>query len=196
MYLNSAIVITGGIATGKSEAVKYLSQQGFAVIDADLIAHAVFAESSREIEAVFGTTDRAVIARAVFSDPAKMAKLERITHPAIQDRIFAQSTELEKTQKTYFVDIPLFFEKRNDFPFFDKERNRSLLIYAPRETQIERLTRDRAMSENDALSRLAAQIAIDKKRKMAKWTIENIAGKSELYSQLDKFIAENTARII
>jgi len=48
-----------------------------------------------------------------------------------------------------------------------------LLVYAPREVQIERLRERNGLDEVAALQRLAAQLPIDEKRDRATWVIDN-----------------------
>jgi dephospho-CoA kinase len=183
--MKNAIALTGGVATGKSSAALLLVERGFNVIDADKISRELFAKFASEIEAVFATRDRAAIAKRIFSDEGDRAKLEAILHPPIRAQIFAESQKLERLNRRYFVDIPLFFEKRGEYPIDD-----SLLIYAPRSTQLRRLTRDRGLSEADAAARINAQIPIDEKRAPSKWIIDNDGSLDDLRAQIDRFVAE------
>ncbi|MDR0664425.1 MAG: dephospho-CoA kinase [Helicobacteraceae bacterium] len=181
--MKNAIVLTGGVASGKSSAARFLKERGFNVIDADEIARALFVEFSKKIEAVFGTLDRAAIAKRIFSDKNERAKLEAILHPPIRARVFAESEKLEKLNKRYFIDVPLFFEKRDEYPIDDV-----LLIYAPRSTQLKRLIGERKIGELDALAMIDAQIPIDEKKKNAKWIIDNDGDLDRLRDQIDRFI--------
>jgi dephospho-CoA kinase len=92
------IGLTGPIGCGKSTVAGWLWQHGAAVIDADEIARAVTAPGEPahdEVLARFGEAvrgadgmlDRAALARLVFSDPAALADLEAIVHPAVRPRI-------------------------------------------------------------------------------------------------------------
>ncbi|MDR1451197.1 MAG: dephospho-CoA kinase [Helicobacteraceae bacterium] len=181
--MKNAIAIAGGIATGKSSAVKLLIERGFDAIDADQIARERFYEQAKTIEAVFGALDRATIAARIFSDKAERKKLEDILHPLIRETIFTKSEELERLGRRYFIDIPLFFENRASYPISDV-----LLIYAPRATQIQRLIRDRKMSEADANARVGAQIPIDDKQKAATWIIRNDKDFDNLREQIERFV--------
>ncbi|MDR1912415.1 MAG: dephospho-CoA kinase [Helicobacteraceae bacterium] len=181
--MKNAIVLTGGIATGKSSALKLLKERGFSAIDADEISRERFAERSKEIEAVFGTLNRAEIGDRIFASADLRAKLEAILHPLIRERIFEESAKLEALNRTYFIDIPLFFERQNEYPI-----ERSLLIYAPRQTQIARLTANRGMSNERAIARIASQIPIEEKRKKAWRIIENVKDLAHLSREVDGFL--------
>ena len=94
------IGLTGPIGCGKSTVAGWLWQHGVAVIDADAKARAVTEPGGAALEAVIarfgeafrgadGGLDRAAMARLVFSDPAALADLEAIVHPAVRPRILA-----------------------------------------------------------------------------------------------------------
>jgi dephospho-CoA kinase len=181
--MKNAIVLTGGIATGKSTAANMLIDRGFRVIDADKISREKFAERAEAIKAIFATLDRAQIAKRVFSNDGDRAKLEAILHPLIREQIFAEIDILEKFKQRYFVDIPLFFERRSEYPIADVA-----LVYAPREMQIQRLIADRSASESEAIARINAQKPIDEKREAATWIIDNSKDLPNLSREVDRFL--------
>jgi dephospho-CoA kinase len=92
------IGITGPIGCGKSAVAGWLGELGATVIDADELARESTAPGERALDAVFdrfgegfrredGSLDRAALGRLVFSDPAALADLEAIVHPAVRSRI-------------------------------------------------------------------------------------------------------------
>lgn len=84
------IGLTGPIGCGKSTVAAMLHERGVATIDADVVAREVRESDPNAraaIEARFGTTDPAALARAVFGDPVALADLEAIVHPAVRDRV-------------------------------------------------------------------------------------------------------------
>jgi dephospho-CoA kinase len=102
------IGITGPIGCGKSTVAGWLGELGAAVVDADRVAREVTAAGSpvvAQIAGAFGSAllrpdgslDRAALGRIVFTDPAELARLESIVHPAvrpvIQARMDAASVE-------------------------------------------------------------------------------------------------------
>ena len=95
------IGITGPIGCGKSQVARWLGERpGVVVVDADREARDVLAPGTPEVEAVYalfgeslrgagGELDRAALGRLVFEDPAALAALESIVHPAVRPRILA-----------------------------------------------------------------------------------------------------------
>ena len=92
------IGLTGPIGCGKSTVAGWLAARGAVVVDADEVARDVTAPGQPAHDAVLahfgdpvrgadGTLDRAALARLVFSDPAALADLEAIVHPAVRPRI-------------------------------------------------------------------------------------------------------------
>jgi dephospho-CoA kinase len=94
------IGITGPIGCGKSTVARWLSAWGARIVDADALARevtgpgepahdAVLAAFGDAVRAADGTLDRAALASIVFADPAALAALEAIVHPAVRPRILA-----------------------------------------------------------------------------------------------------------
>ncbi|MEO8273587.1 MAG: dephospho-CoA kinase, partial [Chloroflexota bacterium] len=92
------IGITGPIGCGKSTVAAWLGELGARIIDADQVAREVTPPGSATLEAVVaafgagvlrpdGSLDRAALGRIVFADPAALARLESIIHPAVRPRI-------------------------------------------------------------------------------------------------------------
>jgi dephospho-CoA kinase len=92
------IGITGPIGCGKSTVAGWLAELGAVVIDADTTARevtdpgtpglaAVAAEFGTEVMRADGSLDREALARVVFADPAALARLEAIVHPAVRPLI-------------------------------------------------------------------------------------------------------------
>jgi dephospho-CoA kinase len=92
------IGLTGPIGCGKSTVGRILSELGGTVIDADQLARDVTGPGEATLpeirarygDAVFasdGSLDRAAMANVVFDDPAALADLEKIVHPAVRRRL-------------------------------------------------------------------------------------------------------------
>ena len=97
--------ITGGMACGKSFVANELRKLGAYVIEADEVGHEVLApsgEASAQVIAEFGTgvaaeaggVDRARLAAVVFGNPAALARLNAIVHPAVRDRARREAAEI------------------------------------------------------------------------------------------------------
>lgn len=191
MAFDYAIVLTGGIACGKSAAMKKLSYYGFASIDADHVAHKVLEGQRDTIAKLFGKevivgekVDRKALGAIVFSDLKKRKQLENLLHPLIYDEIARQAEILERFKKPYIVDIPLFFEG-NRYPI-----DKSIVVYASKREQLERLIKRDGYTEIEAKKRIAAQMDIEEKRKRATYLIDNTGDLEQLRSECRRVAAK------
>lgn len=189
MAFEHAVVLTGGIATGKSTVAKYLKEHGFSIVDADSIAHTILDEQHRQIAGMFGEScveaqkvKRKVLGAIVFADGAKRKQLECLLHPLIYNEIVRQSSWLERDKKPYLIDIPLFFEGGR-YPI-----KHSLVVYTTKEQQLERLMQRDKSSRKEALRRITAQMDIEEKRKRATFVIDNRGDLKALQDECDKIV--------
>src|SRR5881396_3451285 len=84
------IGLTGGIGTGKSVVAGILSEQGALILDADRLGHEVYLPDRPAYDDIveeFG--------REVFADPAKLARLNAITHPRMKQMMRERLAEAE-----------------------------------------------------------------------------------------------------
>ncbi len=184
-----AIALTGGIATGKSTVANLLKLFGFHIIDADTIAHQVLEESKEEIAKIFGQkyikegrVDRKALAKLIFGNKEERQRLEHLLHPKIKKRILDLAKKEERFNVPYFIDIPLFFETRN------YDISPVVVVYAPKELQLERLTKRERLSKEEAMRRIEAQIDIEKKKEMADFVIDNSKDLKHLQSEVERFV--------
>lgn len=189
MAYEYAVVLTGGIATGKSTVARIFSEQGFEIIDADKIAHKVLDEQSGKISELFGSefvkegkVDRKALGAVVFADSEKRKELEALLHPLIYQEIEAEAIKLDQFKKPYLVDIPLFFET-NRYPI-----QRSLLVYTTKELQLKRLMQRDGYNTQNALQRINAQMPIDEKRAKATYIIDNTGDLDQLHAECKQAI--------
>ena len=190
----NAYVITGSIASGKSTVVNLLKERGFSVIDADLIAHEQLEICKCEIVCEFGDQildeagliDRKKLGAIVFREPKKLKNLERILHPKIKAEIFFKASQLERLGQVYFVDIPLFFEKKERYAEFKNVA----VIYAPKELLLSRIMSRNALNLEDAIARVELQMDIEQKKKMANFLIDNSNDRENLKLELEKFLKQ------
>ena len=119
------IGLLGGIAAGKTTVARMLADLGARVVSADAIAHAVLAEPGVRDRIVArwgpgvldpaGSVDRGWLARRVFADPAELAALEAITHPAILAEMRRRLAEARAERPpAIVVDAPLLVEAAQD----------------------------------------------------------------------------------
>jgi dephospho-CoA kinase len=171
--------LTGGIASGKSAVAAMLREMGFRVLEADVVAHKLLEpgqETHDEVLREFGAgvantdgrIDRAKLGALVFADPAKLAKLNGITHPRVTEIVLKKFEEWRQdgVRDAGFVEAALLIEAGI------AERLDGLVVaFCTPAQQIERL-RARGMSETDARRRMAAQMPVKEKLKQATETID------------------------
>src|SRR5271168_2580072 len=115
--------ITGGIASGKSAVAEILREMGFRVIDADRLGHILMEPGTRaygEIVAEFGAgvlgedgrIDRGKLGALVFADAGKLARLNAILHPRVEEEMQRQFAEWERggVKDAAFVEAALLVE--------------------------------------------------------------------------------------
>ncbi|MBO1335401.1 dephospho-CoA kinase [Streptomyces sp. VRA16 Mangrove soil] len=182
--------LTGGIGAGKSEVSRLLVERGAVLIDADRIAREVVEPGTPGLAAVVeafgegilgpdGGLDRPKLGSIVFADAERLATLNRIVHPLVG----ARSAELEATagQDSVVVhDVPLLAEN-SLAPLYDLV----IVVDASPETQLDRLTRLRGMTEEDARARMAAQATREKRLAVADVVIDNDVPLEKLTEQVD-----------
>ncbi len=134
--------------------------------------------------------NRAKLGAIVFNEPKKLENLEQILSPLIYREITHRARGLEKTGQIYFVDIPLYFEKRQIYAKFDK----SVLVFAPTEILVRRIMARNGLDEKSAKNRLALQIDIEKKREMANFVVDNSKDLANLQMQMEKFLKKINAK--
>lgn len=166
--------LTGGIASGKSAVAAMLREMGFVVIEADVVAHKliepgqaahdeVLREFGAEVADETGRIDRAKLAAIVFADAGKLAKLNRIIHPRVEEIVFRQFDEWQRggVRDAGFVEAALLVEAG-----FAEKLDGLVVVFCTPAQQLERL-RERGMSEVEAKRRLAAQMPVKEKLRHA-----------------------------
>ena len=186
-----AIALTGGIATGKSTVCNLFKLHGFLTIDADKIAHKLLDKHSGVIATMFGDEYvengkvlRKKLGTIIFSNQKNKEKLENFIHPLIAKEIEKESLIFEEQGKPYFIDIPLFFEKMH-YPI-----KKSLVIYTPRDVQVQRLMQRDNISQEDAELKISNQMDIEKKKELANLVIDNSSNLKNLQNEVERVIEE------
>lgn len=190
------IGLTGGIGTGKSTAEEIFKRLGAYVIDADSIVHQLYKqehikEKLKQIftEDIFDNNqdiDRKKVARIVFSDKTKRKVLEEIIHPEVNKYIDEWLNQIEKNNPdaVAIVSVPLMIETGSY-----KKYQKIILVYAPKELQIERLIK-KGYSYEEAVSRINAQMDIEEKLKYADYVIMNTSTLENLENQVKRVFDE------
>jgi dephospho-CoA kinase len=172
--------LTGNIGSGKSTVAQLLSERGATIIDADVLARRavelgtsgfekIVARWGNEILAPDGHLDRAALRRLVFSDHEQLEELNAIVHPEVE-RLRTRLVDQARKRRDRLVvcDIPLLFERHMTDRF-----DRIVLVDAHRAVRLERLVKDRSLSETEAMDMIAAQMPAELKRARADFIIEN-----------------------
>lgn len=189
--------LTGGIGSGKSTVSAALAELGAVVIDADLVARevvargtpglaAVVAEFGPEVLTADGDLDRPALGAVVFADDAARKRLEAIVHPLVHERVAA--IEADAAPDAVVVhDIPLLTETGRAGSF-----DAVVVVDVPTEVQVERLVRDRGMTEADARARIAAQATREDRIAVATHVIDNTGTLDDLRARVAEVWAELT----
>ena len=192
-----AIALTGGIATGKSTVASLLALNGMRVIDADTISHEILDASCEWVRENFGDefinglkVDRTKLGQLIFSDNEAKKKLESFLHPKIRAEIEQRSIKQDSFKFPYLIDIPLFFENG---AYDIKE---SVVIYAPKDIQLERFMKRNGYSEEESLRRIASQMDIEEKKKRASWVIDNSKDLKHLQRECEAFVEKIKAKYL
>jgi len=183
MKFKNAIILTGGIGTGKSTVATMLKLYGYKIIDADEISKKIFETKKEKIKQIFGTNNRKELRKIVFNNKNKLKILESLILPDVKKEVLKKAKELEKDNIIYFIDLPLFFEKQN-YPEF----NKVLVVYAPKEIQIQRVIKRDNVDEKGALLIINNQIDIEEKKKKADFVIDNSKDLKHLQKEIEKFL--------
>jgi dephospho-CoA kinase len=189
------IGLTGGIACGKSTVAAMLTQRGARLVDADRIAREVVLPGTSTLAAVAerfgqavlmpdGTLNRKRLGAIVFADETARRDLEALLHPPIRAlmRERKERFELEAPDKLVVVDIPLLYESR-----LESMVDRVMVVYCPRNVQLQRLLERDGLTPMQADERLAAQLPIDYKRERADIVIDNSGSLEQTERQVDEF---------
>jgi dephospho-CoA kinase len=183
------VVLTGGIASGKTAVSEGFNQLGVPVIDTDVIARELVQSGMpalTQISAAFGAhyldsdgrLDRQKMRKAIFSSPQKKSRLEAILHPLIGAEV---QRRIEQLNSPYCIlVVPLYTESKS-YRWVD----RVLLVDVGEEVQIQRvIKRDRA-SRDQAEAILQAQASRQERLALANDVIDNSGSFSELQKKVE-----------
>lgn len=184
--------LTGGIATGKSTVSAMFTHLGCRVTDADQLARdvvvpgqpahaAIVKEFGAEMLQPDGYLDRKRLGAVVFSDPERRKRLEAITHPAIRtrwDRILRVYEE-ESFAGVVFWDAALLYETGGA-----RLMEKMVVVFTDPETQLARLMARDGCPEAEARARIASQMPVAEKAKLADYVVDNSGSRAETERQV------------
>jgi len=189
--------ITGGIASGKSTVLAMLRELGAQVIDTDPIVHQLMKSSSPLFKFIVnrfgkgildgaGEIDRGRLGQIAFTDPSALAYLEGVLHPSVYQEVKEWLADTKarlgpsSRQRVYVVDGAKVH--RDLLPRCDS----LWVVYTPEHLQLERLMKDRGLTEDQARQRIAAQVPWEERLRQADVVIDNSGTIEETRNQVEK----------
>ena len=183
------IGLTGGSGTGKGTVAARMRELGAGWVDADAVYRDLCAanrEMLAALNAAFGgvtdetgALDRPKLAKIVFSDPEKLAKLNEITIPYIR----AASLDAMQAQADcpiVLYDAPTLFEGG-----VDDLCEKTIGVLADTETRVQRVMARDGISEEAARARILAQPDDGFYRARCDYILENNGDLAALWRETD-----------
>ena len=182
------IGITGGIGSGKTTVCKIFESLHIPIYYADDRAKALMTQDAKLVKhikkllgdaAYFndGTLNRQHIAKIVFSQPKKLAKLNALVHPAVakDGEIWQQSHSLVP----YTLKEAALLIESGGYQSLDY----LITVWAPKELRINRVMSRDGMTRAEVVARINKQMPEFEKLKIADYVILN-DGKKSLVQQV------------
>ncbi len=199
------IGLTGGIASGKSTAARYLGQLGACIIDADLLGHRAYEPETsgfRKVVAAFGADvigpdgriDRKVLGARVFGDPDALKRLTDIVWPEIRRLAEGemQAAEARNPGGVVVLEAAVLFEAG-----WEDAVDEVWVVLVDPEVAVQRaMARDGTDAET-VWRRIDAQLSNEERRSRAQVVVDNSGDEAKLRTQLEaqwrRLNAESTA---
>jgi dephospho-CoA kinase len=186
--------LTGGIASGKSTVSRMFEKLGCKVIDSDRITRQLFepgnpvnaavaAAFGSRVVASDGSIDRKVLGELVFESRELREKLNSIVHPAIKLRQaeFLAQAEAVDSHAIGIVEAALMVEV-GTFRSYDK----LIVVTCPPAIQRERLRDRSGLTPEQIETRIASQMPMEEKVKVADFVIDNSADIDWTHQQVEE----------
>ena len=196
------ICLTGGLASGKSTAIKHLAKRGAHVIDADVLGHraynpgtrahaAVIAEFGEAIRGEGDQIDRQVLGNKVFGKPQALKKLTDIVWPEIRRMAEEEMTDVRNRdpEQVIVLEAAVLFEAG-----WQDIGDETWVITVARETAIERSMQRDGVSREAVEQRLDTQLSNNERANLADRVISNDSDVPDLLQQLDHAWRSSTGR--
>lgn len=184
------VVLTGGIASGKSAVSACFEALGTPVVDTDVIAREIVQPGSPALQRIAdefgaefldseGGLDRRKMRKAIFSDPHLKSRLEAILHPPIGDEVKRQVSQLASPY--CIIVIPLYAES-SSYDWI----NRVLVVDVGEEEQIRRVMGRDRISRAQAQAILRSQASRKMRLALADDVLDNSSSLSQLAVEVGK----------
>ncbi|MBX5482784.1 MAG: dephospho-CoA kinase [Myxococcaceae bacterium] len=186
------IGLTGGIASGKSTVSGMLRELGAPIVDADVVAREVVEPGTEGLERVAarfpgvvgpdGRLDRERLGARVFANEAERQALNAILHPLIQQQVIRHVEALARAgERLAIYDAPLIVENQ-----LHHLLDGLIVVAVPPKVQLERLIARNGYSPEEARARIAAQLPLEEKKKVATWVIDNSGTLEQTREQVER----------
>lgn len=189
MKQSKKIAVTGGIGSGKSTVMKIIAGKGYPIFSCDEIYSQLTSDrnflnilrhSFGDILNSDGTLDRKKLSEIVFNNPAKLAELDKITHPAIYKEMFRMADE---AGGICFCEVPLLFESGAESLF-----DGVIIVMRNEEQRIKSVTARDKLPEQDVKKRISNQFDYNSANFAMYYVIHNNGDLSELEWQTEEII--------
>ena len=181
--------LTGGIGSGKSAAAEEFQRLGATVVDTDAIARELTESGGAampHIQALFGAAfvapggamDRKAMRDRVFADPAAKQALEALLHPMIRAEAERRIAAAAGPYVVYVV--PLLVESKEP----RRRADRILVVDAPEEVQVARVTSRSGLAATEVRAIMAAQASRAERLAAADDVIDNASTREALRDQV------------
>jgi dephospho-CoA kinase len=196
------IGLTGGIASGKSAVAAMLRGRGAAIIDADALARQVVEPGQPALAELItrfgsgildeeGRLDRKALGAIAFADPAARADLNRITHPRIAAASQAEIARLTAAGAPVIIYEAALLVENQAYKWMDG----LIVVTAPPEVQLARVQARDDLDVEGAQQRIASQLPVADKIKVATWVIDNGGELAATEKQVDQVWSQIMARV-
>jgi len=173
--------LTGGIGSGKSTLMQWFQKQGVPCFESDAVGRKLLDTDLREaVSEAFGvelylqtgSLDRNALAEKVFANPAALAKLNQIVHPAVA--IVFEDFKKQHANAPFVINEAAILFETGGYKNYDVV----ILVTAPKSDRIERIINRDGSTKAEVIKRMKNQWEDERKRKLADYVIENSTIKS------------------
>jgi len=172
--------VTGGIGSGKTTVCRIFQSMGIPVYDADTWAKWLIENDPEVKNGILdlfgpeaynetGAYQRAFIAGIVFQDPAKLAALNALVHPAVERHGKSWHDEWANKGVPYTVKEAALMIESGTYKHLDY----LIVVTAPVEVRVERVLRRDQTTEEQVRARINQQITEADRIKFATFVIHN-----------------------
>ncbi len=190
MKQNKVIGLTGGIASGKTVVSDFLKEEGYCIVDADIVAREAVEKGSKGLKQltdyfsddilIEGKLNRKKLREIIFSDKEKLEAVNQILHPIIRELM---EEKIKSHKETVFLVAPLLFENKLDYL-----TDEIWLISCDLEIQIERVMKRDQSTKEEAISIIHSQMSLKEKEAMSDVIIYNNSDIDALITKVKNII--------